>query len=340
MLFRSMKCGLAALVLALCAAVLGSIPTTEINRFADVGPYQVTQAAVGSEDLAIFSVGNNALQNNAVTSRSLANLAISKPKNLSPDTVTTDSVAFDLVTLTILPFGTVPAQSQDPTVTIQTGAQAIWPWENVLRPNLGDSAVVDAPAIGTSYRVENKARGPGKIIGWYPNRNGHLLRYQSSRSLRAITCQDLTEEIITNEDIHDTDDDDFTSDIWSHFHRFNNALVQPPTFANGVCQGSCVTLDCSAFDTAHVTDLDFNCILSTLPQTCGYTTSVEDVNNPQEGVPVYSPSVERITINSEGLVEMWYFGSGSVQPGADVRIEVTVVVLLDQMYGADRKSVV
>ena len=69
------------------------------------------------------------------------------------------------------------------------------------------------------------------------------------------------------------------------------------------------------------------------PDRCSSFTSVEDVNDPQEGIPSYSPSVERITIDEEGVVEMNFFGRGSWQVAVG-EIEISVVVLLDEQYGA------
>jgi len=298
----------------LISFTFASIPAAQSFRFQEVTALNVAARAVQAEDLAYYAVDTDSIQNKQVTAAKLADLDIARTGQLAPDVVTTDSLAFDLVTLTILPANTVPAQSQNFFVTIPTGVQQIWPYENTLRFGTGSSAIVDAPDSATSYRIENKARGPGVILGWYPSRNGHLLRYQSSRALRGLFCEDLTMDGFQ----HSSDDDD----DWTHAHTFTNPIpsCNPP---------NCVSLDC-------VNNLvpDQFCAISRLPQTCSYTTSVSDTTNPQEGTPVYSPSVERITINNEGLVEMWYFGSGSIQPGADVTIVITVVVLLDEGYGS------
>jgi hypothetical protein len=71
------------------------------------------------------------------------------------------------------------------------------------------------------------------------------------------------------------------------------------------------------------------------PDECFTYTSVEDVNNPQEGTPIYSPSVESISIDDTGVVEIAFFGRGTSGINAvDPPIDIIVVVLLEEQYGA------
>merc|ERR1712232_294562 len=281
---------------------------------------------------------------NAVWESKLAPLAVDSEK-ITPGAVTTSGASIDLVELVISQVDTIPSRSMNAQVFIPEDVESIQPYEAV---NQG-IVRVDNPNPNLSYRVEGKARGSGVILGWYPSQNGHLLRYQSSRALRGIVCSaidvaniDRNDDCRCNNEVTQGADGDLVTvdcdcviDI-----AFNDV-----DFASdiGGCS-ECTVLDCNG---DNVMDADPQCVAGSsdprlnpfddtgdhLPDRCNPYTSVADVTNPQEGVPVYSPSIERITIDDTGRVEMWFFGRGTVD-GPHDDIEITVVVLLDEQYGA------
>eukprot|EP00012_Vannella_robusta_P009411 CAMPEP_0206196748 /NCGR_PEP_ID=MMETSP0166-20121206/8641_1 /ASSEMBLY_ACC=CAM_ASM_000260 /TAXON_ID=95228 /ORGANISM="Vannella robusta, Strain DIVA3 518/3/11/1/6" /LENGTH=278 /DNA_ID=CAMNT_0053614299 /DNA_START=227 /DNA_END=1063 /DNA_ORIENTATION=- len=270
-------------------------------------------------------------------------------EQVAPGAITTAGASLDLVTLIIKDEDTIPAQSQASNVQMPEGVQSIQPYEAIQDVN---TVMVDNPSRDLSYRVEGKARGSGVILGWYPSRNGHLLRYQTSRALRGIVCSaiDVTniDFIYTCDCVVDDDDDDGISDTTCDC-TVTSDFVDVDFEGDFQC-GGCTVIDC---DSPNATEEDPMCTVDAeddtegnrmdpfddddgdeLPDRCNPYTSVSDVTNPQEGTPVYSPSIESITIDDEGRVEMRFFGRGSIDPTGYEDIEITVVVLLDDQYGA------
>ena len=305
-----------------CIVSFASIPSRSSLRFNEVNGNNLGPNSVSHETVQDFSIDRNAILNRAVSSGKIAPLAINA-NQVAPGAITTSGASLDLVTLFIRDIDTVPSETQHINVQMQSGAQALQPFEAINDPN---RVIVDDPDSDTSYRVEGKARGSGIILGWYPSKNGHLLRYQSSRALRGLVCANIDIESVN------FSCDCVNCDCSPSYVDTNFSSSIPDCRA-------CTVLDCNPPNA----DLpDFQCQSAfvpvdgnggALPDRCGSYTSVSDVNNPQEGVPVYSPSVERITIDDTGRVEMWFFGRGTVT-GPHEDIEITVVVLLDEQYGA------
>jgi len=361
---RVMKYSAVVLFTFVCLCVLtqGSIPSRQALRFNDedaghlyyqeVTANHLGQNSVQQEDIQDFSVDTQALLNRMVTNAKMADLAINSDQ-VAPGAVTTAGASIDLVELFIRNDDTIPAASQNGAVVMPENQEAVQPWEAIR----DDDVIVDEPNPATSYRVEGKARGPGVILGWYPSQNGHLLRYQSSRALRGIVCAAIDVQDINRRDectcsVLVFDDDGFDDDTLAAFCSCDiDITFIDVNFRSTIADcGGCTVLDCSS-DNADDNDPMCNNqsenqrmnpfddddavpgIGDHLPDRCNPYTSVEDVNNPQEGVPVYSPSVERITIDDTGRVEMRFFGRGTVT-GPHDPIRITVVVLLDDQYGA------
>jgi len=350
-------------------------------RFNEVTGSNISPNSVSYENLQDWSVGTENLQSHSVTKGKIGNWAINK-EQIAPGAVTSSGLAIDIVKLVVS--DTFTLVSEDQRYPMPRGVESILPVENFL---FGE-VFVDNPDSSLSYRVNAKARGPGVILGWYPSKNGHLLRYQAGRALRGLTCVDVGIEYIIlthgcscNTDLVDFFDFDTTgndadcecfvsytydSTVWSYsgvddggvrqsFAGFGNhqddiggADLGTNTATTDVvfcgviadqlnlCTSLAGCLDADVFQDDPQCDRrspgdtypDPN-----QPDRCSSFTSVEDVNNPQEGVPTYSPSVESITIDEEGIVEMRFFGRGSwLQAVED--IEISVVVLLDEQYGA------
>jgi len=348
----------------LCVFTQGSIPSRQALRLNDEDAshlyYQEVTAnhlahnSVEREDIQDFSVDTQALLNRMVTNAKMADLSVNSAQ-VAPGAVTTAGASIDLVELVIKNDDTIPSASQAGAVVIPQNQESVQPWEAIR----DDVVRVDEPDPRTSYRVEGKARGPGVILGWYPSQNGHLLRYQSSRALRGIVCAAIDVADINRRDECTCQVVVFDDDGFGFFDDDNLAAscncdiditFIDVNFRSTIADcGGCTVLDC---DGDNADDNDPMCnnqsedqrmnpfddddntpIGDHLPDRCNPYTSVEDVNNPQEGVPVYSPSVESIQIDDTGRVEMRFFGRGTVT-GAHDDIVVTVVVLLDDQYGA------
>lgn len=284
-------------------------------------------------------MGRHQLLNQAVYQSKLAENAINS-EQVAPGAITTSGASVDLVQLVIKQVDTIPSRTQASNVQIPDDITGVQPFEAIQNVN---QVIVDNPLPASAYRVEGKARGPGIILGWYPSQNGHLLRYQSSRALRGIVCSAIDIANIRRNSgcaCTATDSDGDPTCTCSIDISYINT-----DFASeiGNC-ADCTVLDCTG-DQVNVDDPmcaansqdqrenPFDNEGDHLPDRCNPYTSVEDVNNPQEGVPVYSPSVERVQIDDEGNIEMWFFGRGTVD-GPHGDIIITVVVLLDEQYGA------
>jgi len=328
-----------ALFVLACFALFveASIPSRRSLRFNEVTGNHLGPNAVGRENVQDFSIDTQALRNREVTNAKISPLAINADQ-VAPGAITASGASLDLVKLYIRNDDTIPADSQGAFVTMPENAEAVQPFEAIQTPG---TVQVDDPDPTLSYRVEGKARGPGVILGWYPSENGHLLRYQSSRALRGIVCSAIDVEDIPRNSICECDTDPFGDcdcqiNIAFQNVDFNSDILN--------CDTACTVLDCNS---PNNDDPDPMCVEDSadprmnplddeddfLPDRCSPYTSVEDVNNAQEGVPVYSPSIERITIDNTGRVEMHFFGRGTVE-GAHDPITITVVVLLDDQYGA------
>jgi len=326
----------------LCIVSLGSIPSRNNLRYNEVTGLHLASNSVENEDIQDFAVDRQALMNRVVSNAKMGPLAINS-EQIAPGAITTSGASLDLVKLFIRDENTIPSEGQDENVQMRPAPESIQPTEAIDDPTL---VMVDNPDRNLAYKVEGKARGSGVILGWYPSQNGHLLRYQASRALRGIVCSVIDIESIeiacscnVDADADPTTDElcecavsgvrDFTSDA-----DFLNV-----DFESELSCASCTVLDCGDASSANAPDIQ--CLTNPpidddgdeIPDNCGSFTSVSDVNNPQEGVPVYAPSVESITIDETGRVEMSFFGRGTIV-GPHPDIEITVVVLLDDQYGA------
>ena len=369
-----------------CLVLLASasLPSRKSLRFNEVTGSNLSPNSVSSDNIQDWSVSNSMLQSHTVTSGKIANWAINKD-HIAPGAVTTSGLAIDVIKLIIDDHHTI--FSEDQRYPAPTGVEAILPVENFYFGN----TIVDNPERSLAYRVSSKAKGPGTIIGWYPSKNGHLLRYQAARSLRGLSCMDVAIRNLefdydcqcsatdNDNDVIDIDGTEaipcgcsVTSTYLNTQWAYSNAnayrtytggdgagndydgFITPGLFQGWDCYDNnnfCTSLaGCFGdFQLSDVDAFDVNPFFdpqcerrdptdaqpdSRQPDRCSSFTSVEDVNNPQEGIPSYSPSVESITIDEEGTVEMRFFGRGSWLAQAVGEIEISVVVLLDEQYGA------
>jgi len=331
-----------------------SIPRRSSLRFQEVTESQVADNSIGNSKLKVDSVGNENVQPKAITADKINDASIYQ-RHFTPNSVTSGAAAIELVHVFFRTIDNAPvANSRGQTVGIPDFQESVLPYENApsvnpTLPSTGGDPRQEDPSRTTAYRVQGKARGPGTILGWYPAMNGHLLRYQSSRALRAITCADtLLRDLHPVLGCYCTDDFVFADCAcyawWDH-------LVSVDWDRDLNCYTTCTTPDdicglysqvsgnyyndpqCEAHQFDETSDTDFRDAQQ--PDECFTYTSVEDVNNPQEGTPVYSPSVESISIDDTGVVEIAFFGRGtSAINAADPPIDIIVVVLLDEQYGA------
>jgi len=327
----------------LCIVSLGSIPSRNNLRYNEVTGLHLASNSVENEDIQDFAVDRQALMNRVVSNAKMGPLAINS-EQIAPGAITTSGASLDLVKLFIRDENTIPSEGQNENVQMRPAPESIQPTEAIDDPTL---VMVDNPDRNLAYKVEGKARGSGVILGWYPSQNGHLLRYQSSRALRGLVCSVIDiESIEINCDCDvDTDGDPGTADGSVCDCTVSGVRNSVPNFLtvdfeSELSCASCTVLDCGDASSANAPDIQ--CLTNPpiddddgdeIPDNCGSFTSVSDVNNPQEGVPVYAPSVESITIDETGRVEMSFFGRGTIV-GPHPDIEITVVVLLDDQYGA------
>jgi hypothetical protein len=326
-----------------------SIPKRTSLRFQEVSEDYVGDNMIGNSKLQITSITNDKIKAKAITADKIDNAAIYQ-RHFSPNSVTAGTAAIDLVHLHINSADNIPAQSVTvngvPQTNIPDGPESVQPYEGSSVANgAGNNAVViDNPNPTRAYRIQGKARGPGVILGWYPAQNGHLMRYQSSRALRALTCANVELFDIYStcgwifEGIDYACDWGFDSAVWHQdlacpnsaedYLNIGNFCTQPPDQCNSAPFQQ-ADPQCARYPPGQ-SDPQPN-----EPDQCHSYTSVEDVTNPQEGVPVYSPSIERIEIDTEGVVEMAFFGRGIVSlTEQDPEIDIIVVVLLNEQYGA------
>jgi len=334
-----------------CSVSFASIPARNNLRFNQVDANSLGPNSVSSEDIQSYSVGRASLLNGAIYQSKMGPYAVNSDQ-VAPGAITSAGASLDLVKLYIKQTETIPAESQSSVVQIPEDVQAIQPHEAIADDGV---VIVDNPDASLSYRVEGKARGSGVILGWYPSQNGHLLRYQSSRALRGLVCSAIDIESVniltpcTCSNVVGTGQDGDTLTVDCSCEVIPQYV--DTDFNSQLDCSSCTILDCTSdnrFDedpmctTGSVNQFenplddgdDDDNVPDFLPDRCSPYTSVEDVNNPQEGTPIYSPSVERITIDDTGRVEMRFFGAGTIDPAGHEPIEITVVVLLDDQYGA------
>lgn len=385
-----------AVALALCLVHVASASMPVLSgksslRFGEISSENIADNSISTSKLQAYAVGAQQLAGGAVDSNKIASEAIYAP-HFSPNSVTSRSLAVDTVIIHI--------DGQDPVESTQMGGATIPVGPNSVQPfegALGGTAVqIDLPNTGNGYVVEGKARGPGVILGWYPARNGHLLRYQHARSLRGLVCADVGIEDMDNNfncgctcacnsgdfDVdffngNDNDcsctcscsvDDDFRNMNWDRDLGLDgtdlNCDVICTSLEDGypgvgatcldpngnlltdpACPGSTLPnaldvgdgeVDFNVFGGFDVNKVQQTDILEQ-PEACSSYTSVEDVFNPQEGVPNYSPSVESITIDDEGRIFLRFLGYGGVDrlnTATHPDIDIVVVVLLDEQFGA------
>mmetsp|Transcript_36311 Transcript_36311/g.78793 ORF Transcript_36311/g.78793 Transcript_36311/m.78793 type:complete len:328 (-) Transcript_36311:79-1062(-) len=314
----------------LCIVSLGSIPSRNNLRYNEVTGLHLASNSVENEDIQDFAVDRQALMNRVVSNAKMGPLAINS-EQIAPGAITTSGASLDLVKLFIRDENTIPSEGQDENVQMRPAPESIQPTEAIDDPTL---VMVDNPDRNLAYKVEGKARGSGVILGWYPSQNGHLLRYQASRALRGIVCSVID---IASIDIACSCTADGGCSCGVSGSEAAGTL--DVNFASELDCTSCTVLDCGDASSSNAPDIQ--CLTNPpidddgdeIPDNCGSFTSVSDVNNPQEGVPVYAPSVESITIDETGRVEMSFFGRGTIV-GPHPDIEITVVVLLDDQYGA------
>jgi hypothetical protein len=332
-----------------------SIPRRSSLRFQEVTEAQVADNSIGNSKLKVDSVGNTNLQPKAITADKINDASIYQ-RHFTPNSVTSGAAAIELVHVYFRPRDNAAvANSNGQTVGIPDLQESVLPYENAPSVNPAIQGItvdpeIDDPARATAYRVQGKARGPGTILGWYPALNGHLLRYQSSRALRAITCADTLLH-----DLHPTlgcvcTDDFIFNDCGCYAYWIRLNSVDWDRDLN--CYTTCTTPAdiCGVYSqVASANYPDPQCLAHQYdevidtdggrdpyqPDECFTYTSVEDVNNPQEGTPIYSPSVESISIDDTGVVEIAFFGRGTSGINAvDPPIDIIVVVLLEEQYGA------
>lgn len=393
-----------AVALALCLVHVASASMPVLSgksslRFGEISSENIADNSISTSKLQAYAVGAQQLAGGAVDSNKIASEAIYAP-HFSPNSVTSRSLAVDTVIIHI--DGQDPVEStQMGGATIPVGPNSVQPFEGVAG---GTAVQIDLPNTNNGYVVEGKARGPGVILGWYPARNGHLLRYQHARSLRGLVCADVGIEDMENDfncrcecdctsgdfffnDVFDFNpfdfsssaddctcdcscfvDDDFRQMNWDRDlgldgTDFNCDIICTSledgypgpgtacTDPNGVvltdpaCPGSTAppaldvgdgVVDVNVFGTFDATKVQVT-DLTEQPEACSSYTSVEDVFNPQEGVPNYSPSVESITIDDEGRIFLRFLGYGGVDrlnTATHPDIDIVVVVLLDEQFGA------
>jgi len=314
----------------LCIVSLGSIPSRNNLRYNEVTGLHLASNSVENEDIQDFAVDRQALMNRVVSNAKMGPLAINS-EQIAPGAITTSGASLDLVKLFIRDENTIPSEGQNENVQMRPAPESIQPTEAIDDPTL---VMVDNPDRNLAYKVEGKARGSGVILGWYPSQNGHLLRYQASRALRGIVCSVID---IASIDIACSCTADGGCSCGVSGSEAAGTL--DVNFASELDCTSCTVLDCGDASSSNAPDIQ--CLTNPpidddgdeIPDNCGSFTSVSDVNNPQEGVPVYAPSVESITIDETGRVEMSFFGRGTIV-GPHPDIEITVVVLLDDQHGA------
>jgi len=351
---------LIALLSTLALLSFGSLPSRQSLRFYEANAENLAGNAVGGINLLDFSVSSENLLAESVTASKLGKWIVNN-EQIAPGAVTSDALSFDIVTLVIKDQNTIVSPGQ--AYPLPNGVESILPVENVYF----QQTIVDSPNVEYAYKVSTFARGPGTIVAWYPSKNAHLLRYQSARALHGIVCIDaqiLNIEHTTACDCNEQDVTDFCacvvqwnyeSTVWGMSSIFSNALINRGN--NFECNTECTSLfgcwdvygyfgdenniysnyhdpQCFRNDPRH-NNFDFNGQEPSInnPDRCGSFTSVEDVNNPQEGISVYAPSVESIQIDNIGKVTMSFFGRGSAMSAVG-DIEINVVVLLDEQYGA------
>jgi len=313
----------------LLACIFASLPKRSSLRFQEVTEDILADNSVGQSKLKVSSVDTRNLREKSITAEKINDAAIFQ-RHLSDNSVTSGALAIDIVHLRISSTDNLESTTDATWVQIPDYEYSVQPYENVQNETLGP--IADNPNPSTAYRVRGKARGPGTILGWYPALNGHMLRYQSSRALRTLTCADtgiLSIGCACDLNVVDTTgcscSIDPNSIIWTE--SFTCADCTDP-FGLNLPDPQCALRNP---ETTSPRPLQ--------PDRCISYTSVEDVANPQEGTPVYSPSVESIEIDSEGQVTLSFFGRGTAFDGFiagsnDPDIDVVVIVLLDQQIGA------
>jgi len=319
----------------LCIVSLGSIPSRNNLRYNEVTGLHLASNSVENEDIQDFAVDRQALMNRVVSNAKMGPLAINS-EQIAPGAITTSGASLDLVKLFIRDENTIPSEGQNENVQMRPAPESIQPTEAIDDPTL---VMVDNPDRNLAYKVEGKARGSGVILGWYPSQNGHLLRYQSSRALRGLVCSVIDIANIAIACDCDLDENAASDECDCTVSGSEATDTLDVNFESELTCASCTVLDCGDASSANAPDIQ--CLTNPpidddgdeIPDNCGSFTSVSDVNNPQEGVPVYAPSVESITIDETGRVEMSFFGRGTIV-GPHPDIEITVVVLLDDQHGA------
>jgi len=337
----------------LASLVQCSIPRRSSLRFQEVTEAQVADNSIGNSKLKVDAVGNTNLQPKAITADKINDASIYQ-RHFSPNSVTSGAAAIELVHVYFRPQDNpAVANSNGNTINIPDLQESILPFENAPSVNpsiqgITTSPIVDNPARATAYRVQGKARGPGTILGWYPAMNGHLLRYQSSRAIRALTCANTLLY-----DLYPFLGCGCSETLYGDCgcYAYWGGLYGIEWVRDLNCYYTCTTPAdiCGTYSQLVSPNYpDPQCLAHQFddigehgfrdpnePDECHTYTSVEDVDNPQEGTPVYSPSVESISIDETGVVEIAFFGRGiSHINAADPPIDIIVVVMLNEQYGA------
>jgi len=323
-----------------------SIPRRTSLRFQEVTEDIVSDNSIGTSKLKVGAVGNDNIKTKAISADKIDDSSIYQ-RHFTPNSVTAGAAAIELVHVYFreVDNAAVP-NNQGATYNIPDLQESILPYENAPTVNGNINAnptVGENPSRLTAYRVQGKARGPGTILGWYPALNGHLLRYQSSRALRSITCAnvelvDLVPELGCGCSFDgDANGDCGCDSYWIgldsvHWSR-DLSCTASCTTPQDIC-GQYSQVSTPVYSDPQCTNYQYDNDERDKfePDACFAFTSVEDVNNPQEGTPVYSPSVESISIDNTGVVEIAFFGRGTPainQPTPD--IDIIVVVLLKQL---------
>jgi len=141
---------------------------------------------------------------------------------LTPGAVTSTGLSYDLVKIIIKNYGTHLAQDENGVYYSQ---HVKYNGEDNLPMTVTQRLFgQDNPPINQAYVVEGKAKGPGVIIGWYPTKNGHFLRYKSGTALDIEQAKVDDDEFNYDPNLGPPHDGPINSDS-------GNALFTVPTYS-------------------------------------------------------------------------------------------------------------
>jgi len=161
------------------ATIFASLPGHRNLRYKEVTGNTLGDNSVSGSSIQDYSINRFNLEAESVTNAKLAPLSVTA-RELTPGAVTSTGLSFDLVPIVIKNFGTHLSQDENGIYYrhVKFNGEDNLPM-TVTQTIFGE----DNPPIHQAYIVEGKAKGPGVIIGWYPTKNGHFLRYKSATAL-------------------------------------------------------------------------------------------------------------------------------------------------------------